>query len=243
MLGDWRSPPPPSLHSRSAHVWRVRLDADDDALATSLSDDERERASRFYRREDQRRFVVAHAMLRQILAGYLGANATSLELTTGEHGKPALAQSHRGPPLEFNLSHSGDFALVAVAMEKRVGVDIEQWRDTFDHSRLAEKVFSEHERRELEELLDGPHTMLDAFYSAWSRKEAYIKATGHGVSRGLQHFDVSLHPDQAARVLDDRMEPGAVTRWAMYALHAAEGYSAALVAEMPVDDILLFDAA
>jgi 4'-phosphopantetheinyl transferase len=83
---------------------------------------------------------------------------------------------------------------------------------------------------------------MEGFFSAWSRKEAYLKATGHGISRGLDHFDVTLSPGEPARLLADRLEPHALTRWAMTAVPVGAGYSAALVVEGTLDDMLLLDA-
>lgn len=223
------------------HVWRVPL-ADADAaraLRPLLSDDERARADRFYREEHRLRFTVAHGWKRRILARYVRAGAEALRFDCGPHGKPALA----GLPdaVHFNLSHSGDLALVAVAAEGPVGVDVERWDDEVEHLALAERFFSPTEREALRALAGDARAVVDGFFAAWSRKEAYLKATGDGITRGLHHFDVALAPGAPARLLADRRDPRATERWVMRALDVAPGYSAAVVAAAPLHDVLLLD--
>jgi 4'-phosphopantetheinyl transferase len=238
-LGVWGAPPPPPLGECSVHVWRIRLDDEDSEALSVLSSDERERAHRFHFDDHRRAFVVAHAAMRRILAWYADVPATSLVFTTGEFGKPALADI---PNLQFNLSHSGDFALVAVAQRGAVGVDVERWNAAVDHLNLAEHFFSEGECAALQALATASEQVVAGFFAAWSRKEAYLKASGHGITRGLHHFNVSLAPGEPARLIADELDSLAADRWVMCELPVGDGYSAAVVATAPVDDILLFDA-
>jgi 4'-phosphopantetheinyl transferase len=239
-LGAWTAPPPPPLGECSVHVWRIRLDDEEsDTLWSVLSSDERERARRFHFDMHRRAFVVAHAAMRRVLAWYANVPAASLVFTTGEFGKPALAGV---PRLQFNLSHSGDFALLAVSQRGEVGVDVEQWNAEADHLNLADHFFSEGERAALRGLADASEQVVAGFFAAWSRKEAYLKASGHGISRGLHHFNVSLLPGEPARLIADELDDLATDRWVMCELPVGDGYSAAVVATAPVDDILLFDA-
>ena len=226
------------------HVWRVRLD--DPAHAESywpvLSDEEQGRARRFYREVHGRRYTVAHGALRVILSGYLGDAPESLAFSTGEHGKPSLIPVrdvvHQ---IEFNLSHSDDMALVAVALGAPVGVDIERWSDATEPLELAERFFSPSEREALRALADDRARLTEGFFAAWSRKEAYLKAIGCGITRGLEHFDVSLSPGAPPGLLADRLDPTAAERWSMWSFDAAPGFAAAVVAAAPVRDVLLFD--
>lgn len=140
-------------------------------------------------------------------------------------------------PLHFNLSHSGDLALIAVSQHSAVGVDVERWRDNVEHLEIAERFFSPYERDALRALSgngDDSERMLRGFFSTWSRKEAYLKATGHGISRGLHHFDVTLERADAlalpTELLADRLDPDAVARWHLSHVAIDPGYSAALVA-------------
>jgi 4'-phosphopantetheinyl transferase len=238
----WRPRPHPPLDAHAVHVWRIPLD--DEARAASyrslLSDDERMRASRFVRDVHRRRFAVAHGALRIILSGYVGAEPDALDFVAGEHGKPALRHVTGRPEVEFNLSHSDDLALVAVAQARPVGVDLERWSEGVEHLDLAERFFSPGERDALRALAHAPALVEEGFFAAWTRKEAYLKATGHGIARGLHHFDVALAPGEPPRLLADRLDGGATERWTMIALEPAPGYSAALVVESPLGDVLQF---
>lgn len=237
--GRWRPPPPPLLTPRAAHVWRVRLGAgDEEEHRALLSADECARADSLAFAALRHDYVVAHGMLRRILAHYAGGTPASLTLSVAELGKPALAHA---PDVHFNLSHSGQLALVAVARSD-VGVDVERWSNRVEVAALASRVFSRVECQELETLATTDD-VREGFFAAWTRKEAYMKATGHGITRGFDHFDVTLRPGEQARLCADRLDDGATERWRMWSLDAGSGYSAALVAAAPVDEVLLFDAA
>lgn len=239
--GRWRPRPHPPLGAHDVHVWRVPLD--DAARAESywplLSDEERRRALRFVRDVHRRRFVAAHGALRSILADYVDANPAALDFVNGEYGKPALRDVSGRPSVEFNLSHSDDLALVAVARARAVGVDLERWSEV-EHLELAERFFSPGEREALRALAHAPDLVEAGFFAAWTRKEAYLKATGQGIIRGLHHFDVALTPGEPARLLADRLDVDATARWSMIALDPAPGYSAALVVASPVGEVLQF---
>jgi 4'-phosphopantetheinyl transferase len=224
------------------HVWRVSLRADDPrALLPVLSADEQVRAGRFVFERDANAFIVAHAALRRILGEYLSVAPQSLRFLAGEYGKPAIA----GPPsapLEFNLSHSGDLALIAISGRGPVGVDIERLDRRIEHLDLAEQFFSPAERAALRSLPAEADARTEGFFNAWTRKEAYLKATGHGITRGLHHFDVSLAPSEPAALLADRLDPFALQRWRMAALTPGDGYAAAVVVASDVSSIASYDA-
>ena len=236
----------PALLTNVTHVWRIPLDRRDavDAHLPLLSDDEQERVRRFYFPHHAQRYAIAHSALRQILAAYDNVHPRALQFSTGEHGKPELVVGGVINPqeLHFNLSHSGDLALLAVARHGAVGVDVEQWRANVQHLEIAERFFSPYERDALRSLSHG-EAILRGFFSTWSRKEAYLKATGHGIARGLHHFDVTMDPSPApprssspdrslespARLIADRLDPEAVSRWVMTHIEVGTGYSGALV--------------
>jgi len=240
----WRTAPRPPLEPQVVHVWRVSLDdpARAEAFWPVLSPEEHARALRFHREVHRLRFVVAHGALRTILADYVGTDPRALHFTTGEHGKPALrsAAPSATDTVEFNLSHSADLALVAVAQSRPVGVDVERWDADVEYLELAERFFSPVERRALRALAHAPDLVAAGFFAAWTRKEAYLKATGHGIVRGLHHFDVTLAPGEPARLLADRLDQDATTRWSMTELAPATGYSAALVAASPLQEVQCF---
>lgn len=235
---------PPPLAAEAVHVWRVRLDPSG-GLGEGwelLSDDERRRAARFVHEHHRRRFVAAHSALRRILAGYTASPARQLEFATGPDGKPSLvlADGRSRPGLEFNLSHSGGLALVAVAWERPVGIDLERWERQRDHLALATRFFSPAELASLQSLAERSDDLVHGFFAAWTRKEAYLKARGEGVMRGLHHFDVTLAPGEPARLLADRLDT-AIDRWRMRSIVPDPEFSAAVVVADPFGELLLLE--
>lgn len=237
----------PELLASATHVWRIPLDQSANIAPhlEVLSPDEKERVRRFYYPHLGRRYAIAHSALRRILAAYDDVDPRALQFSVGEHGKPELIAG--GAPyrelLHFNLSHSGEMALVAVARHGAVGVDVERWRTTVQHLEIAERFFSPFECDALMGLpSDEPEAVLRGFFSTWSRKEAYLKATGHGISRGLHHFDVTIDGERA-ELLADRLDPDATARWSMTHLTVGPGYSAALVSARTAGDALGLAAA
>ena len=216
------------LRRHECHVWRVTLDLPADVtecLQDLLSGEERNRAARFVFPVDRRRFVVAHGCLRQVLGGYLGADPESLILANGPSGKPFLASPRT--VLRFNLSHSGDAALVAVAWDREVGVDVETVRPIGDLLGLAASCFSPVEERALGALPE--RVRLDCFFDGWTRKEAFVKLLGDGLSRPLDTFDVNLAPGEPARLL--RVAGGRARDWSLRAIEVGPGRRGALAIE------------
>ena len=238
---EWSAAERPGLADDAVHVWRVALD-DETRVESSwslLPAAERVRAERLQGASLRRRFVIAHGALRGVLAGYLDAEPSELVFDVGAHGKPSLGgEVGARSGVEFNLSHSEDVALIAVARGRPVGVDVQRWSEDVEHLRLAERFFSLTERDALRGLSHAPELMMAGFFAAWTRKEAYVKATGHGIARGLHHFDVSLAPGERARLLADRLDSEAVARWAIEPLDPAPGYSGALVVPSPLGRVL-----
>jgi len=221
------------------HVWRVPLDdaAGAWAMRPLLSAAERAQADRYHAEIHRVRYAVAHGWLRRILARYAGGPPASLAFGAGPNGKPFLADPAHAA-LHFNLAHSGALGLVAVSRAP-VGVDVEAWDRTVEYLDLAEHFFSPSERVALGALAHDLVALGAGFFAAWSRKEAYLKATGDGITRGLHHFDVTLGPDEPAALLADRLDAAATRRWAMTALDVGPGYSAALVAQAPLHEVVL----
>jgi 4'-phosphopantetheinyl transferase len=231
--GAWSAPRAvPPLSRDQVHVWLASVSelADrEPAHWHLLSDDERRRASRFHFARDRSQYVAAHGVLRELLARYVGADPAALHFGAGACGKPFLAGAAAGSGIEFNLAHSGDVVSIAVARGRPVGVDVERWSPDVEYEALAEHVFSPAERAELRAL--PAERRQEGFFACWSRKEAYIKATGLGVSRGLDWFDVSLTPGAAASLLADRLLPGGAARWTLRDLELPRGHSGAVIAE------------
>ncbi|MEO7996646.1 MAG: 4'-phosphopantetheinyl transferase superfamily protein [Gemmatimonadaceae bacterium] len=222
---------PAHVSEGEAHVWTVSLShrGPTESEWAILSSAESERARRFHYERHRDNFVLAHAALRQILAEYTLISPGQLEFVVGDAGKPAIAPSTNTHAVEFNLSHSGDLALVAVTRGRAIGVDIEQWDDRVEFLELADHYFSPHERSALWALENVSMGVMQGFFQAWSRKEAYLKATGVGITKGLHHFDVALTPGEPAALIADRNDATAIERWRMNDLIVADRYSAAVV--------------
>lgn len=216
------------LQPHQVDVWRVSLDLPTDSvrsIASSLSADESQRAERFHFAGDRDRFIAAHGCLRDILARYLHCEPHQLNYFANQYGKPAL-HDHK---LEFNLSHSGDYALVAVAQRGKVGVDVERIRPGISSQVIARQYFSKNEVAELELL---PFEQREAaFFTCWTRKEAYIKAQGLGLSLALESFDVSLTPNEPAILRATRSDPQEAARWTLLPLDVDPHYRSAVAVE------------
>jgi len=224
----WLSPPThPRASHDEVHVWRVSLDQlQAPKFVALLDDDERLRAARFRFPEHRNRFTVARGALRTILGRYLEVEPVALQFSYGSYGKPALAEGF--PTINFNLSHSGEFMLLAVTRGREVGIDIELIKQEFATTEVADRFFS---RREILSLRSQARQLqTEGFFNCWTRKEAYIKARGEGLSLPLDQFDVSLEPARAA-LLDNRISPGEVSRWSLQELHPAPAYCAAVAVE------------
>ena len=167
--------------------------------------------------------------LRQILALYFGARPEQLQFTQQEKGKPEMAAATNSIHLTFNLSHSGELALLAVALHLQLGVDVECIRSDFGGQEIANRFFS---RQEVEKLCSLPVGLRNqAFFHCWTRKEAYIKAIGEGLSKPLEDFDVAFAPGEDPALLAVRGDPDEASRWSFYDLQPGEGYAGALAVE------------
>lgn len=229
-----------ALDDCAVHVWRVSTEQPADRLALLpdiLSTAERERAARFKFVEHRRRYIVAHGALRQILAGYLDSDPARLEFREGAQGKPDLVLAANQPPLQFNLSHSHEAALVAVALAQPIGIDIEYIKAGFDWHGIVKNYFAAGEITRLNAL---PAALQKrAFFTIWTRKEAYIKAKGGGLSIPLDGFEVAAHPGEAAALLNCLNDPQEVARWSMTNLDVGSEYAATVCAAMPLADVRL----
>jgi 4'-phosphopantetheinyl transferase len=234
-LSGWgRAPGDLPLPWHEVHVWRVALDASEaacDGLRELLTDDERRRADRYRFDHVRRQFTVCRGTARLLIGRYLGLDPRAVVFAAGPHGKPHLAPSSAPEPLHFNVSHSGSVALLAFYCHGEIGVDVEAHRPLADLDRLAARSFSPGERQVLKSL--PTHLRPAAFFDCWSRKEAFIKCTGQGLSQGLASFDVTLAPDEPARLLRVDGHDGGALPWALLGLPAIPGYATALAVAGP----------
>jgi len=216
----------PSL-ATDVHVWRVRLDQRGpafDRLLGVLSDEERERARRFRFEHLQQHYTIAHGALRVLLGRYLSVAPDRLRFDEGPQGKPQLSD----PPaaLRFNLSHSDALAVVAVAADRDVGVDIEALRPVPEMEEIAHRYFSDQEAIDL--MQSAGDAREQNFFRIWTRKEAFIKAIGEGLSCPLDSFAVSVDAGEAARIVHLRGDADAARAWQLHAFQPAPGYAGAL---------------
>jgi 4'-phosphopantetheinyl transferase len=193
-------------------------------LAGYLSSDERARADRFVFPRDRNHFVAGRAFLRLLLGQYLGTEPRALRFSYGPNGKPALADDRSD--LRFNLAHSGALAVCALTRGSEVGVDVERLRPIRDAEGVAQSAFSPREVARLESLPEPAR--LRAFYEAWTRKEAFLKALGHGLARPLDSFDVTLGPGEPPRLLRTLGDPTEADRFSLHALEPEIGYVGAI---------------
>ena len=222
--------------SKLVHLHNIDLDAPgiEWSKCWNLLDvEEKTRASRLRSSCLQRRWVNARAGLRSILASHCECPPSSIEFTSGKFGKPALAGRLAKTGVTFNLSHSGNRAIVAVASDFEVGIDIEVKKPIADWPGVAQRFFSRNENAELA----GIHRShrIDAFYNCWTRKEALIKATGEGLSARLDEFDVSVRPDADIDLLADYSIEQKYAGWQLESVDLCKGFAGAMAIPAQMD--------
>jgi 4'-phosphopantetheinyl transferase len=215
-----------ALPADRTHVWRAdlrRLHGDVPDLRDLLSDDERARADCFRFEADSNRYIVARALLRLLLGHCLDCPVRHLTFATDRFGKPALLSAC----LQFNVSHSGDYILVGLNRRHAVGVDVERIRTDLAMEEIAQRFFSPREWRDLSALPSQERP--GGFFACWTRKEAYLKARGDGLTVPLAAFDVTLCPGDDVRLIETRHDINDVHRWTLRALDCGNDYRAAVV--------------
>ena len=231
-----------SLVSDEVHIWRVGLMQSEAVIARCrelLPADELARAERFHFDRDRRRFAVSHAMVRHVLGRYLALHPQEFRFVLGPKGKPEIAPEWNSLGLKFNLSHSGEFALMGVSIKLTMGIDIEAIRPDFGTQEIAERFFSHYE---VATFLSLPqHQRVEAFFYCWTRKEAYIKAQGEGLSLPLDSFDVTFAPGTEPALLRVAEDANEVARWKLYNIDSGSGYKAALMIEGKQHHLHYFD--
>lgn len=229
----WNDPPDHLLlGGKVIHVWRVLLDQlaqNIPILWDILSGDEQRRADQFAYATDRNHFIVARGMLRMILSRYTAIEPRNLRFSYNSYGKPFLDSAPGKIPICFNLSHSQDVALYAITQRRHVGIDIERVRQNIDIETIAKAYFSVHECQSLYKL--PAESQHEAFFTCWTRKEAYIKARGEGLSYPLDRFAVSLQPGEPAAILQHDDNPREASRWKLYHLVPDFGYIGAMAVE------------
>ncbi len=226
---DFEIDRPLALPDDEVQLWRVDLEAvgiNESRWLKLLSTDESARAFRFHFARDRYSFAASRAILRMILAGYLATDPSALSFSYSNKGKPSLGPACAGSDLQFNISHSGGIALFAFTRQRKIGVDVEKVRRDFEVEALAHRYFSACEQTQLAAL--SADERVDAFFRCWTRKEAYIKATGDGLSLPLSQFDVSLEIGEANALLATRPDGSEASRWLLQEVPSTQGYIAAV---------------
>lgn len=221
----------PPLGPRDVHVWRIELDrcrANLESLTASLSAEERSYASRFLHEGDRSRYIATRGALRHILGGYVSAAPETIAFSYGARGKPELSEA-RTSRLGFNVSHSRDIALCAVARTRRVGIDVEYLRPITDALDIAQRFFSSGEVAALRAM---PHERRrSAFFACWTRKEAYVKALGEGLAVPLDSFEVSLAGPELGGLRSIGGSVEAAGGWTVRDVAPGPGYAGAVAVE------------
>jgi 4'-phosphopantetheinyl transferase len=232
---EWRRPPPDlALSDWEIHFWRASLNLPPRRvrqLARRLSPDEEARAAAFCFDRDRQQFIVCRGLLRAIISRYLGVAGELIRFDYGAFGKPALANGSGEGSLRFNLSHSRGLALYAITRNREIGVDLEYIRPIANAEQIAARCFSAREQQTLRSL--QPDQQPAAFFQYWTRTEAYVKATGAGLSLLLDSFDVSLAalPGGAPRIVS--ADTAAPSGWLFQTLTPHPGYVGGLAAQRP----------
>ncbi len=234
MSEQWAAPPADiRLPENEVHVYAAALDVPQaklDAFWQTLTTDEQARAQQFYFEHDRHHYIVARGLLRLLNGRYLSTPPSHIQFTYGQHGKPALAAQHhhKNQILEFNLSHSHGMALIGFSWNRPLGVDIEPVRFIKDGDQIAKRFFSAWEYEQYTAV--SPQDKPQAFFNCWTRKEAYIKAIGDGLSCPLNAFDLTLTPGKPATLLRVRGSQVEAKKWQLHSLQPRPNFVGAIIA-------------
>ena len=216
----------PVLSDKQAHIFLFKINLFDvTQLVSFLSKDEQSRAEKLKIENKRNQFVITRGLLRVLLSSCLQKQSEEIVFSYAQHGKPYISDKVNNKPVEFNISHSGDYALIALTLENQIGVDIEEMNQNIDCVSLSSRFFSEQEKCSLSKLSEADQ--LDAFFRIWTRKESFIKAVGKGVAFGLDNFSVPIE-----KAIDSMMKiktnEAMKEEWNCYDLIELDNYKTAL---------------
>ena len=230
---SWGAPPMyPHAVADEVHVWRIPLDLAAphvERLGQALNDEERTRTARFHFDRDRRQYQIVRGALRAILSRYVDAPPGDLAFVYNATGKPALRCGPGEQDLRFNISHSGRMALIAVALGRDIGVDIELIRGNIPTEEIENRFFAPAEVASIRALPAADRRR--AFFHCWTRKEAYLKARGEGLSLAIKEFELPIACGETADVLAISDHPSDCPRWWLRELVVGSGYAAAMAVE------------
>ena len=232
----WLNPPDNLILSEEeAHIWRADLELDEcfeSSFLKLLSPDEKSRAHKFRFAKDRRNFIIARGILRSLIGKYLEINPAEISFQYSEFGKPSIANNNS---LRFNISHSQNIALFAFTKKFNIGVDVEFVNPNIEAKDIANNFFSPNEIKKLLLLPEQQQTL--GFFNCWTRKEAFIKAVGEGLSFPLHKFEVSLEPDKPAKLLATDWDPKAVSNWSIFSMSPGANFVGSLAIEGLVEKV------
>jgi 4'-phosphopantetheinyl transferase len=228
----WSAPPADyALLEDEVHVWRAVLhwpSALDEPMARLLSPDERDKMAGFHFERDRLRYLVGRAAVRTLLGRLSGAPASDLRFEYNAFGKPSLAAGTE-PQFQFNISHSAEIVVIALARGRAIGIDVECIRSNAAIMSIAARYFSANEYKTLTSLDSA--MQRGAFFACWTRKEAYLKARGDGLQLPLNRFEVVFAPGEEPRLTANLDDSSELTRWSLRELDVGQDYKAALAVE------------
>ncbi|MGL5795359.1 MAG: 4'-phosphopantetheinyl transferase family protein [Waterburya sp.] len=232
----WQNPlNQPTLTENQIHIWRANLDlptATIEELATILSSDEIARANRFRFTKDRNRFIAARSILRQLLGNYLQITPDKLEFEYSDRGKPRLSALMPSSSLQFNVSHSHEYALYGFIYEQAIGVDIEYLREMSDAVKIAERFFSP---KEFQLIASCPEDeQHQVFFKFWTAKEAYLKAVGTGLAGSIADVEISLDHTECPKLLAIQGNKTTAASWSMYSCIPANNYLATIAVDTSI---------
>jgi 4'-phosphopantetheinyl transferase len=221
-----------ALPDNEVQLWRADLNGlapDEPRLSQLLSSEEQTRARRFLVSQARQNFAITRGILRLLLGAYLQADPTELTFQNSGNDKPGLSGPGSASDIRFNVSHTNGVALLAFGRGREIGVDVERIRRNLDVEALARRFFSAHEQKQLTAV--EAEQKFSAFFRCWTRKEAYIKAQGKGLSLPLDQFDVSLAPEDTNALLATRPDRSQAAQWSLRDVSVGSAYAAAICVE------------
>ncbi len=231
--------PPKPLAGTDLHVWCIALRASTDEMTyyqSLLSQDEKERADRFYFERDRNRYIVGRGVLRTLLGSYLGIEAHKIRIIYGPHGKPMLQEMFHNKHFQFNLSNSNDWAVMVFGWDTPLGIDLEHMRPFDEADDFARHYYSMRETALLNSL--SGDQKWDAFFKFWTAKESFLKAKGSGLTFPLNQVEISLGSGNDARIASINGDLQQAAKWRLETFNPIAGYQAAIAVEKNQGQIL-----